>query len=47
MQKIQDYNKKPLQTSQITNLELQDLPINIPFNNSSKEEALKFNNCHF
>ena len=47
VQQIQDYNKKPLQTSQITNLESQDLPINIPFNKSSKEEAPKFNNCHF
>ena len=44
VQQIQDYNKKPLQ---IINLESQYLPINMPFNNSSKENAPMFNKCHF
>jgi len=37
---VQDYNIQPLQISQVMNLESQNLPINIPFNNSNKEKIL-------
>jgi hypothetical protein len=46
-QQIQDHNVQPLQISQITNRESQDLSINTLSNNNSKEKAGIFNGCHF
>ena len=43
---VKDYNMQPLQSSQIMNLESQDLSIIFP-NNDSKEKASMFSKCHF
>ncbi len=40
-------NMQPLQISQFMNLESQNLPINMPFNNSNKEKIPMFSECHF
>jgi len=44
---VQDYNIQPLQISQVMNLESQNLPINMPSNNSNKEKIPMFSECHF
>ena len=43
---VKDYNMQPLQSSQIMNLESQDLSIIFP-NNDSKGKASMFSKCHF
>ncbi|CAG8776556.1 16400_t:CDS:1, partial [Racocetra persica] len=45
-QLIQDFNKRPLRNFQITNLELQNLPIYTSPDNI-QEKAPIFNNCQF
>ncbi len=41
-QQVQDHNIQPLQISQVMNLKSQNLPINMPFNNSNKEKVPMF-----
>ena len=39
---VQVYNIQPLQISLVMNLKSQNLPINMPFNNSNKEKVPMF-----
>ena len=47
VQRIQDFNMQPLQISQITNLESQNLTRNVLSDNNDKEKTPIFKECHF